>query len=203
MVEKTLTDIVSDENILSIGIEHYNLKLIYSSKEFKKNIENYVKEQLDTHQKYYTIIDKKLSSQRKELYALQDRISNLDRIAEITPKPILELCLDIARIISAPIYWMHFKTIKGSLIKKIETENTLLKSYKKMKKIIDYGNTFIDDISTDSNKEVPEKIRNDLNEWKKVQNELAWIYTSMTLNSERRIESIKKMYNRFFPKFKI
>ncbi len=176
--------------IISIG----HLKLEYDYKKITTFSEPFIKKQNEIHKDYIGAIKDYLITDYKEV---RDYEQSEENLSEISPTG-----LKIVKLFEMYDSWKKgdFKSLKSHSIEKIETEKNVKRAYCLQQVVLEFGNKIIEKAV---NSNVPENVKNDLNEWHKNQKELVYLMGRLIDNSNKRIKTECNAYKILFPNSKI
>ena len=180
-------------------ISAHGITLAYDSKRFQEDTATYVAEQLGAHQDYHKLVRGELSESYGDLHNLLDKESDIERLFQFVPEDATRPFIEIAKLVVAPMAWARFKTLNGQLRETVQNENLGATEYKFIEAIVNYGKGFVGEKLAQSNGQLPEAVRTDLNEWEKVQGDLSFLYSRLVGTADKKVQAGQRIYKLLFP----
>ena len=175
------------------------ITLSYDSKRFEQDPATYVAAQLKVHQDYHELVRRKLSEAYQSLNDGLGEIGDLERRLQFVPENIARFTIELSKLIMAPCAWIRLKTLRGYMKEGIQQRQAWAEGYRVIERSINGGKDFIGEIRTQLNGQLPETVRNDLEQWGKAQEDLLYTYSRLHATAEKRVKAAQRVYKLFFP----
>lgn len=180
-----------------------DLILSYDPHRFEEDSISYVTEQLNTHEDYHKLIHGKLLDAYGDLHDVLDDESSLERYLQFIPEDYIKLMTGLAKLFLIPDALIRSKTLKEQLKDRIIYEGVREAGYKFIKIMIDYGKEFIDEILIQQDNQLSEKVIDDLEQWKKIQMDLSFLYSNFIRTVNKKTQAAQRFYDLMFLNSKI
>jgi len=174
------------------------LTLRYDPKRFKKG-SPYITRQLTAHRKFLVKAREELPEAYRELHETLDNENDLKRVISFVPDIILSLLIDITKLTVAPSAWIKFRTLKDQLIRDIQSIDAFSIMYASLETTVDYGKDLIDEQLSKPKSRMRKSVRNDLMEWRKIQVELSFVYSTLSNTYGNITQVAQRAYDLAFP----